>query len=1584
MPLLHRKPFVRQNPPCDLRAEEEVFYCKVTNEIFRDYDDFFERTILCNSLVWSCAITGKPGLTYQEALESEKKAKQNLQSFPEPLVVPILYLTTRTHRSRLHELCDEIFAYVKDRYFIGETVEIVSSSGGRQQCKVLEVIPPLQQNGMLNGHFYSKTDGETIVISDSDEDGESPPAKPQLQPGKKKTAIDASLFKYKVQTTKSEKCDILTVKASQVSRKKNLFTRERLKLLLKQHCKALNGVIQVKDSTVAKYKISEHVFSQFFPDEPPTFVFSPASRGPGRPAKNRESVGSDKLTSNGVSASGRKSKAAKEMEKLRKEKEEMRALALEKAKLKKEKAEAIEAKKREKEDKEKKKEELKKMVEEEKLKKKEEKERLKLEKEKEREKLREEKRKYAEYLKQWNKPREDMECDDLKELPAPTPVKTRLPPELFGDALMVLEFLHAFGELFDLQDEFPEGVTLDVLEEALVGNDTEGPLCELLFFFLTAIFQAVAEEEEEVAKDQLMEADTKDLTEALDEDADPTKSVLSAVASLAAAWPQLYQGCTLKELDLDSCTLSEILRLHILSAGADVTSANAKYRYQKQGGFDATDDACVELRLSSPAVLKKLASTPVYDLSPGEKLKILHALCGKLLTLASTRDFIEDNVEILRQARHEFRELKAEQNRREREEAAARIRKKKEEKLREQELKMKEKQDKLKEDEQRASTKESATGEEHEDFDTSTESRETTLKDQGVDTATEDEEDQMASKKGRKGKKVQNEGNVQSQENFALEKRVPLTPEEEEVLKEQQQRKERELMEKIQSASVCANILPLGRDRLYRRYWVFHSVPGLFVEEDYAGLTEDMLLPRPTSLPRERAESQGTEKVQDSSQPREPLGFSISSASNFNQVPHGSIAKELPRPVFKPNLWSVYTLPEQLAQLIEGLNSRGRRESALKETLLQEKNRIIVDKLQVESKASLGRGRAVQHMDMPQLSAEKQLELRLKDLLLDIEDRIYQGTLGAVKAVDRQVWRTALDSGHYELLSDGIKENGTKEVEEMEIDEVNLKLSNKERLHELKNEALSTASTSTSTPQPVNNAVRCLATSLFQIEQGIERKFLKAPLGDAEDTKKDQKGERKRKKEEDQASEKDDASDSGRVSKTVLDRWRESLLSSSSLSQLFLHLSTLDRSIIWSKSILNARCKMCRKKGDAESMVLCDNCDRGHHIYCVRPKLKTVPDGDWLCPECRPKQRSRRVSSRQRFSMDSNEEEVMEKVEEDEEEEEEDEEEESEEEEEKSENEDDVFQEEEEQSPPKRGRARVKLPLKTRGCKSTTSATGRGVQSRDSKRSASRGQENTSKQSGSASKSNTKSTEKKSKSTPASESKLTSRPGSRASSRLSQGSSKSDGSFMELVSPRQRGRGQRTAENTPENLPFTSRALKRNAAADSAERKRKSWSALRKESLAVNEAKKRGRKQETAATSINRRSSGRHSGVHELSACEQIVVDLVRHEDSWPFMKLVSKAQVPDYYDIIKNPIALNIIREKVNNCEYKLASKFVEDIELMFSNCFEYNSRHTNEAKAGARLQAFFHSQAQKLGLQIKNENVDQTTPPPTKRSRI
>ncbi|XP_036449468.1 bromodomain adjacent to zinc finger domain protein 1A isoform X2 [Colossoma macropomum] len=1495
MPLLHKKPFVRQKPPADLKPDEEVFLCKVTHEIFRTYDEFFERTILCNSLVWSCAVTGKPGLTYQEALESEKKAKLNLQNFPTTLMLPLLHLTALTHRARLHEICDDIYAFVKERFFPGEMVDLVSRSGARHPYKILEVIPP-HSNGTVNGHIKHRMEGDSIVISDSDD--ESTVTSPKTPSGRKKP-LSPSSFKYKIQPVKSEDCEPILVKAAQLCRKKNVFSRDRLKLLLKQHCELMHGTIRLKPSTVAKYKLSEQSFSQFFPDEPPVFAFSPPSKGRGR----RPNITSPGEMSYVEGANVMR--AAEEKLRLMQQKEEMLAMAHEKSKLKREREDILEAKKKEKEDKERRKEELKRIVEEERQKRKEEKERMKVEKEREREKLKEEKKKYAERLKLWSKPREDMECDDLRELPNPLPVKTRLPPDLFGDALMVLEFLKAFGDIFDLKDEFPDGITLEVLEEALVGCDPEGPLCELLFFFLSAIFQAQAEEQEEVAKEQVAEADTKDLSEALEDDVDPTQSAISAVASLAAAWPQLHQGCSLKQLDLDSCTLSEILRLHILASGAECISTNAKFRYQKQGGFASTDDPCVELRLSNPGLLKKLSCTAVYDLLPGEKLKILHALCGKLLTLVSTRDFIEDCADEQRAAKMELREIKAEQHRREREEAANRVRKRKEEKLREQELKLKEKHEKLKEEEARNGTH--VAGEE---MDTSTESQEG-----NADQQTEDEGEHVQQGRSKKAKSSTSKEKQTNEE----EVKDGLSPEE----LQQQQLKEKELLERIHKAAACTYILPLGRDRLYRRYWLFPSAGALFVEDDFFGLTEDMLQPRPVPEPK----TEELSSVQSPTKTEELMEEPSPCQSNSP-------------PVNRPNQWAFYSTPAELEQLIESLNPRGHRESSLKEALVQEKERIVqmlsssaaeryhqTDKVLTEAKGSTVKSKNGPPAPESTAPADHHMENRLRDLLLDIEDRIYQGTLGAVKTMERSAWRAALESGNYELLVSEAKENGvlSGEEEAMEIDESHIRV--KDRLQELKSESQSAASTSASTPQPVNNNVHYLAQALAQIEQGIERKFLKAPLGD-EDSKKDQKMKKKeKKKDDDQSSEKDDGSDCGRQVKTVLERWRESLLGCSSLSQIFMHLSTLERSVVWAKSILNARCKVCRRKGDAENMLLCDGCDRGHHIYCVRPKLKAVPTEDWFCPECRPKQRSHRINSRQRSSIDSEEE-----LEEDEESEEEEEESEEEEEEEESEEEE---EEEEQEKESVSKKTAVKLPLQTtKGSKSSSKS-----KQAESNHSTPRSQQNTPKQSLSASK-GSKSSGKKA--TPVSNGRPPPRAGNRSSARLS----------LEVLST-----GDTSAKANTQASP---------AAAHTDSRKRPSSEVSPKSKVVL-----------APNNNSSRRSSGRNLGVHELSACEQLTVDLVRHEDSWPFMKLVSRTQVPDYYDIIKKPIALSTIREKVNNCEYQTASEYIADVELMFSNCLEYNPRNTNEAKAGLRLQSFFHSELQRLGL------ADRMTPP-QKRPRL
>ena len=85
-----------------------------------------------------------------------------------------------------------------------------------------------------------------------------------------------------------------------------------------------------------------------------------------------------------------------------------------------------------------------------------------------------------------------------------------------------------------------------------------------------------------------------------------------------------------------------------------------------------------------------------------------------------------------------------------------------------------------------------------------------------------------------------------------------------------------------------------------------------------------------------------------------------------------------------------------------------------------------------------------------------------------------------------------------------------------------------------------------------------------------------------------------------------------------------------SITQLFVHLTTLEASIMWSKSLLNTKCRICRRKNDPDKMLLCDGCDRGHHLYCLKPKLKKIPDDDWYCTECKPKMRVRSPKKKNR------------------------------------------------------------------------------------------------------------------------------------------------------------------------------------------------------------------------------------------------------------------------------------------------------------------------------------------------------------------
>uniref|UniRef100_A0A8C0R767 Bromodomain adjacent to zinc finger domain protein 2A n=1 Tax=Canis lupus dingo TaxID=286419 RepID=A0A8C0R767_CANLU len=145
------------------------------------------------------------------------------------------------------------------------------------------------------------------------------------------------------------------------------------------------------------------------------------------------------------------------------------------------------------------------------------------------------------------------------------------------------------------------------------------------------------------------------------------------------------------------------------------------------------------------------------------------------------------------------------------------------------------------------------------------------------------------------------------------------------------------------------------------------------------------------------------------------------------------------------------------------------------------------------------------------------------------------------------------------------------------------------------------------TTNPLDLAVMRLAA----LEQNVERRYLREPLWPAHEV----------------VLEKALLSTPGgapqctttEISYEITPRiraWRQTLERCRSAAQVCLCLGQLERSIAWEKSVNKVTCLVCRKGDNDEFLLLCDGCDRGCHIYCHRPKMEAVPEGDWFCAVC--------------------------------------------------------------------------------------------------------------------------------------------------------------------------------------------------------------------------------------------------------------------------------------------------------------------------------------------------------------------------------
>ncbi|XP_068217071.1 zinc finger protein ubi-d4 B-like isoform X2 [Palaemon carinicauda] len=45
-------------------------------------------------------------------------------------------------------------------------------------------------------------------------------------------------------------------------------------------------------------------------------------------------------------------------------------------------------------------------------------------------------------------------------------------------------------------------------------------------------------------------------------------------------------------------------------------------------------------------------------------------------------------------------------------------------------------------------------------------------------------------------------------------------------------------------------------------------------------------------------------------------------------------------------------------------------------------------------------------------------------------------------------------------------------------------------------------------------------------------------------------------------------------------------------------------------------CTLCGTSENDDQLLFCDDCDRGYHLYCLRPPLMEPPEGEWSCDLC--------------------------------------------------------------------------------------------------------------------------------------------------------------------------------------------------------------------------------------------------------------------------------------------------------------------------------------------------------------------------------
>ncbi|CAG9809326.1 unnamed protein product [Chironomus riparius] len=1477
MPLLKRKPFKRNPIPEGIKDDDEVYYCEATKEIFKSYDDFFERVMLTNSVVWQCSLTGRPELTYAEALASEKTARKLLRQFPSALRGPVILVASRTKRSVLKELVDDVFNIIKERFFKDEKLDVLNGKVWRF-CKVVQVIFPTDHDA-LNAYDLQKVEYRVAAVDDKKEPQE------------------------------------WTTSAENLRRDKTIFTKDKTKLFLKQHVEGSNSMLVVKAESVKKYVIDRDIKAEeIFVGKLPDFEIS-------KKLQLQQEKNSKKRLSNGG-----KEKSIKEKKKSSKEgKQGDITKYLNNSGTSKTKELSVE-------DKKKREEESKKFREQLEAKKK---EKAELEAEKQK-KLAEEKAKLLAKIqaavREHNQTRDDLELIDQRILPKSKEISTVLDKKYFGDFMRVLEFIHSFPEVLSISDKFPYGLTMDILERALVLKEVNGPLSDIIQVLLGTVFSLQMEEENEIEIQYRISGDVPLKHSKLD---------LMRNASRVQLWMEKHLNTKMNHLVIDSTTVSELLRLHFMSSGALLSEKSSKSRFQSRGGYKSYDDPGLHFVSKYPHIIKFLTQYSVFQLSTRDILRILSCLTDQILTYSNLRDVIEDRIEQAVNARLEYRNLRINEGRRER---------------------------KLADDKKTLQ-------EEH----------------KVAMAALETMEDGKKKEALIKNAEVELEQKIAKLDAISAKDKVQYF---------------KDL--KVQISIFFNHQTYLGSDRAFRNYYIFEALPGLFVENDitFAGKCLDKFVKNNPALAHSTKEQRygiikqmiSTEESNSSDDKENKVevnGTANQETSNksiaLKKESDLDVQKDLLMCSCDPStcavhseniqrsVWTYYHTAEEIDALIESLNTRGYRESKLREQLEANRDLIVdyikncpLEKLQVSVdedvdmeqelkknarivKAKTNKSKAYDNPNFHCKSGTNPSTIydgTLRATILEFEHKLSVGCLGEIKVQDKALWRKYIEEGEYYALDDNLKwgsssltnghvqengsPNGSEAVEDEESDIMSsvgdfdlAQTIDSGNCSDADSDGVDAIQLKTSEMESVKLKVKNLAMALLQVEQGIDIKFIRAPFGPAKDPK-------------DKAL----LAKAFELAKKRLLKWEESLMKSTNFSQVFLHYSILYDSIKWSRSAEKIGCLVCKSKSDPEQTLLCDQCNKGWHMFCLKPKLTQIPSGDWFCPRCRPED----------YIIKRNRKRPVIVIEESESEEEEDEDE-------ADDDDDDDTQDtvdSEAEVCTVCGNDGEKLlyccnedcgtqvhldcskpPAKS--LKSKTWKCNKCVNSENRKERVKRRRMEKDEDIDSEKQDNDEDEEESDDNEPPVKIRKIERKSGRRSTKKVFESDDSDNEVLSKKDSRKSGSRKSSARPSRKNSPEVEDNLRG----------------------------RRSSKKFVEETAAERRASKRSFDAFNTISLGTLIDEVIKHKNAWPFTKPVSTAEVPDYLEVIKTPMDFSKIKSRLNLGGYSSNEQAMKDIELVFFNCDLYNVANSEIYKSGAKLEKFVAKRCRELNLPFTQSDM-------------